>query len=164
MTILDVSKVYDTVLHNKVLCKFNHYGINDNILKLIDNFLKQRSHWVAMDGETLLMDPCWHWSSTTWTIIISPVPKWLSKSVSSRIRLFAHDCLLTKQSNESKTKPVSKRPKWTTNMGWKMGYEHENPQIYRIIGNILNIKQACVGVIVFGWNKIVNVRISCSRI
>ena len=41
MAILDFSKAFDTVPHNRLLCKLNHYGIKGNTLKWIGTFLKQ---------------------------------------------------------------------------------------------------------------------------
>ncbi len=43
MVILDFSKAFDTIPHNKLLYKLKQYGINVNTLKWIDNFLKQKS-------------------------------------------------------------------------------------------------------------------------
>lgn len=41
ITILDFSKAFATVPHNKILYKLKHYEINSNTLKWIGNFLKQ---------------------------------------------------------------------------------------------------------------------------
>ncbi len=42
MAILDFSKTFDTMPHNKRVYKLKHYGININTLKWIGNVLKQR--------------------------------------------------------------------------------------------------------------------------
>ncbi len=51
MAIIDFSKAFDTVPHNKLLYKLKHGGINRNAFKWIGNFLKQRSQHVVVDGK-----------------------------------------------------------------------------------------------------------------
>ncbi len=43
IAILDFSKAFDTVRHNKLLYTWKHYGINGKTLQWMDKFLKQRS-------------------------------------------------------------------------------------------------------------------------
>ncbi len=51
MAILDFTKAFDTVSHNKLVFKLKHYGINDNSPKWIGNFQKQISQCIVVDGE-----------------------------------------------------------------------------------------------------------------
>ncbi len=55
MVILDFSKAFDTIPHNKLLYKLKQYGINVNTLKWIDNFLKQKSK-----SSSGYENPHWH--------------------------------------------------------------------------------------------------------
>ena len=51
VAILDFSKAFDTVPHNKLLHKLETYGIRDNLLKWIHSFLCKRHMKVVVDGE-----------------------------------------------------------------------------------------------------------------
>ncbi len=75
IAILDFSKAFDTVPHNKLLYKLKHNGINGNTLKTKKSI--SSSGW-----ETLLMDRSWLWSSTQksiWTNIIHYTHTWPPK-------------------------------------------------------------------------------------
>ncbi len=50
MAILDFSKAFDTVPHDKLLNKLDHYGINNNIKTWISSFLKNRVQRVLVEG------------------------------------------------------------------------------------------------------------------
>ena len=50
IAILDFSKAFDTVPHNKLLYKLNYYGIRCDILNWIEVFLNQRQQSVVIDG------------------------------------------------------------------------------------------------------------------
>ena len=95
--ILDFSKAFDTVPHNKLLYKLQTYGIDGNVLKWITSFLTKRKMRVVVDGET-----------SEYASVESGVPQGtvlgpllflcyindLPDCVSSQVRLFADDCLL----------------------------------------------------------------------
>ena len=51
MLILDFSKAFDTVPHQRLLQKMHHYGIKGNILKWVSGWLTQRHQRVCVDGE-----------------------------------------------------------------------------------------------------------------
>ena len=44
VAILDISKAFDTVPHDKLLLKIDLYGIQGNTLKWLSSFLKELSH------------------------------------------------------------------------------------------------------------------------
>ena len=59
MIILDFSKAFDTVPHNRLLNKLDRYGIRNKTHTWISNFLKYRKQRVVIGGE-----------HTTWTEVM----------------------------------------------------------------------------------------------
>jgi hypothetical protein len=51
LDILDFSKAFDTVPHNKLLHKLHQYGIKGKIHKWLTNFLTARSMRTIVEGE-----------------------------------------------------------------------------------------------------------------
>ena len=47
---LDLTKAFDRVPHMRLCNKLSYYGINDNTLKLIKNFLHGRAQQVIVEG------------------------------------------------------------------------------------------------------------------
>ena len=105
MIIMDFSKAFDTVPHNRLLNKLNRYGIHNNTHTWISNFLKRRKQRVVVGGE-----------HSTWTNVVSGVPQGtvlgpllfltyindLPDNIHSTVRLFADDCVLYREiKNES---------------------------------------------------------------
>ncbi|KAI8486093.1 hypothetical protein Bbelb_361930 [Branchiostoma belcheri] len=95
--VLDFSKAFDTVPHERLLCKLEYYGISGSLLSWLRAFLTERTQCVVFDGGT---------SKTV--KVTSGVPQGtvlgpllfllyindLPQSVSSHVRLFADDCLI----------------------------------------------------------------------
>ena len=94
---LDFSKAFDSVPHDGLLSKLKHYGIDEKIWLWIYNYLKYRKQSVIVDGkQSCLID------------VVSGVPQGtvldpllfllhindLPSVVSSKVRLFADDCLI----------------------------------------------------------------------
>ena len=50
--LLDFSKAFDRVPHQRFLHKLSHYGVRNNILQWIGNFLNGRSQQVVCEGKT----------------------------------------------------------------------------------------------------------------
>jgi len=97
IAVLDFAKAFDTVPHDHLLGKLQHYGINNNIHTWIRSFLKGRTQDVVVDGV-----------QSKSAVVKSGVPQGtvlgpllfllyindLPDCVSSQVRLFADDCLL----------------------------------------------------------------------
>ncbi|MCG7865740.1 MAG: hypothetical protein JAY74_05120 [Candidatus Thiodiazotropha taylori] len=95
--LLDFSKAFDKVPHQRLLLKLNHYGISNNILAWIKDFFSARTQEVVIDG-----------SKSTPTPVTSGVPQGtvlgpllflayindMPECVKSSIKLFADDSLL----------------------------------------------------------------------
>ncbi len=50
--ILDFAKAFDTVPHQRLLHKLDHYGVRGQTLTWIDNWLTKRTQTVVVDGTT----------------------------------------------------------------------------------------------------------------
>ena len=100
VAILDFSKAFDTVPHQKLLHKLSCYGVKGSLHSWIKSFLCHRQMKVLVNGE-----------SSQETEVLSGVPQGtvlgpllflvhindLPDSVQSSVRLFADDCLLYRQ-------------------------------------------------------------------
>ena len=100
MIILDFSKAFDTVPHNRLLNKLYRYAIRNKTHTWISNFLKYRKQRVVIGGE-----------HSTCTEVMSVVPQVtvlgpllfltyindLPNNIHSSIRLFADDCILYRE-------------------------------------------------------------------
>lgn len=95
--LLDFSKAFDKVPHQRLLMKLDHYGIEGNTLRWIGDFLSGRTQSVILDGDFSETAP-----------VVSGVPQGtvlgpllfliyindLPDRVSSNVRIFADDTLL----------------------------------------------------------------------
>ena len=97
MVIMDFTKAFDKVPHNRLLMKLNRYGIRGSTHNWIKSFLTKRKQRVVIDGEF-----------SDWVNVDSSVPQGtvtgplmflmfindLPINLSSQVRLFADDCIL----------------------------------------------------------------------
>ena len=93
LVILDFIKAFDTVPYKKL----NKYGINGNTEKWIQSFLKHRKQQVVVEGESSM--PCSVDSGVHQATVVGPLLSLCHTSnlplrVTSKVRLFADDCLL----------------------------------------------------------------------
>ena len=97
LVILDFSKAFDTVPLKKLLIKLSKYGITGNINKWIQSFLVLRKQQVIVEGES--SKPCSVDSGVPQGSVLGPLLLLchindLPQRVTSKVRLFADDCLL----------------------------------------------------------------------
>ena len=100
MIILDFSKAFDRVPHQRLLKTVHHYGIRGNTHQWISSFLNSRTQQVQVEGQSSEKVP-----------VVSGVPQGsvlgpvlflmfindLPDNINSRTRLFADDCILYRQ-------------------------------------------------------------------
>ena len=97
IAILDFAKAFDTVPHDKLLYKIQHYGIDGHIHSWIQSFLKGRSQSVVVEGDRSSAAPVT--SGVPQGTVLGPLLfllhiNDLPGNVQSQVRLFADDCLL----------------------------------------------------------------------
>ena len=156
LVILDFSKAFDTVPHQKLLHKLKNYGIDGKINGWIEQFLTNRQQRVLVDGEFSSFDK-----------VLSGVPQGtvlgpllflchindLPFHVKSQIRLFADDCLLYRKIKTEKDQQIiqddlTALEEWATTWGMKFNaskcyvmniHRQQNPftKFYQLSGLIL---------------------------
>ena len=97
LAILDFSKAFDVLSHDKLMIKLEHYGIRGHTRRWIKPFLAGRSQHVVVDGEK--SDPGKVTSGVPQGSVLGPVlflifVNDIVSDIDSSIRLFADDCLL----------------------------------------------------------------------
>lgn len=100
VAILDFSKAFDSVPHERLKAKLHYYGIRGQVLHWIDAFLGNRRQRVFLNG-----------SCSDWAQVVSGVPQGsvlgpllfllyindIGEGIQSTIRLFADDCVLYRE-------------------------------------------------------------------
>ena len=97
LIILDFSKTFDTIPHEKLLFILNKYGINVNISKWTQYFLMHRKKQVIV--EELSSEPCFVDSGVPQGTVLGPLLflchiSDFHQRVTSKDRLFSDYCLL----------------------------------------------------------------------
>ena len=95
--LLDFSKAFDKVPHERLAVKLRHYGIQGNLLQWIQSFLRDRCQQVPMEGQSSTSVPVA--SGVPQETVLGPLLfllyiNDLPQKVSSTARLFAEDNLL----------------------------------------------------------------------
>ena len=97
IAVLDFAKAFDTVPHDHLLGKIDHYGINNTIHPWVKSFLKGRTQRVVVDGEqssSADVESGVPQGTVPGPLLFLIYIKDLPDSVTSQVRLFADDCLL----------------------------------------------------------------------
>ena len=95
--LLDFSKAFDNVPHQRLLKKLKYYGKSNNIYSWIETWLTRRSQCVVLNG--ISSHPVPVQSGVPQGTVLGPLMVLLyindiSKNIHSQLRLFADDCLL----------------------------------------------------------------------
>ena len=102
MGVLDFSKAFDVIPHQRLLMKLDYYGIRSNTKRWISGFLTKRLQRVCVNGQC-----------SDWSPVLSDTPQGtvldphlfllhinnIHEKVTSTTRLFADDCLLYRPIN-----------------------------------------------------------------
>ena len=97
VAILDFSKAFDTVPHDKLLHKLHQYGIKGTLHSWLTNFLTTRKMKTIVEGEhsqETSVDSGVHQGTVLGPIMFLCHINDLPDAVTSSVRLFADDCLL----------------------------------------------------------------------
>ena len=128
MLILDFSKAFDTVPHQRLLNKIDYYGVRTKTKRWITTWLTTRSQCVVVDGET--SDSVHVDSGVPQGTVLGPLMFLLhindiGDNITSTIKLFADDCLLfrpirTAEDTKALQDDLTKLSEWTD--VWQMQF------------------------------------------
>ena len=138
IAVLDFSKAFDTVPHDGLLSKLKHYGIDDKIWTWISNFLKQRKQHVVVDGiqsDLVTVDSGVPQGTVLGPILFLLHINDLPSVISSKVRLFADDCLVyreikIRQDQNDMQKDLNLLESWETT--WGMRFNAAKCNIMRV--------------------------------
>ena len=95
--LLDFSKAFDTVPHQRLLLKLDYYGIRGQTKRWIENFLSGRTQQVVVEGESSCIGPVMSGvpqgsvlGPTLFLIFINDI----GDGIHAKVRLFADDTIL----------------------------------------------------------------------
>jgi hypothetical protein len=158
IAILDFSKAFDTVPHDKLLHKLHQYGIRGPLHTWLSNFLTQRKMRTIVEGE-----------QSEETSVDSGVPQGtvlgpimflchindLPDAVTSIVRLFADDCLLYRnikhqEDHQKLQKDLENLEHWATKWGMRfnakkcyiMSINQRTSKLYQLNNHILQQVQS----------------------
>ena len=136
--ILDFSKAFDTVPHQRLILKLKHMGLNSKLISWISAFLKGRKQRVVVGGE-----------HSEWVGVESGVPQGtvlgpllflayindLPDELQSTVRLFADDCIIytpikSIQDSQKLQHDLNKLAEWEKR--WQMSFNAKKCFVLRI--------------------------------
>ncbi|MCG8075849.1 MAG: reverse transcriptase family protein, partial [Candidatus Thiodiazotropha taylori] len=143
--LLDFSKTFDKVPHQRLLLKLHHYGVRNKTLKWIESFLSCRSQQVLLDGVS--SKPAAVTSGVPQGTVLGPLLflayiNDMPECVKSICRLFADDSLLYKEINtpadaEALQEDLNKLQEWERL--WLMEFNADKCEVLRISNKRTNI-------------------------
>ena len=153
IAILDFSKAFDTVPHDRLLQKLEAYGIRGNLHKWLSSFLKDRQMNVVVEGEH--SDSAYVESGVPQGTVLGPLMflchiNYLPDCVKSQVRLFADDCLIYRQIKTQKDHQILQNDlkeleKWAAKWGMRfnakkcyiLSIRQKSSHFYQLDGEIL---------------------------
>ena len=136
--ILDFSKAFDKVPHQRLLIKLEHYGVRGTTLQWIKSFLSNRTQKVVVEGKLSSSAPvisCVPQGTVLGPLLFLAYINDLPSKVHDKARLFADDCLLyrrikTDEDAESLQDDVNKLQDWEAD--WQMHFNPDKCELIRI--------------------------------
>ena len=143
LVLLDFSKAFDKVNHEKLLYKLHQYGITGNVLQWERGFLCHRTQTVVVDGDESTEAPVTSGvpqGSVLGPILFLTYINDLPKHVTSKVRLFADDTALYLSLNKcsDRLEQLTTGPKQLTSLGrntygiWSL--IHQSAKSYKLLG------------------------------
>lgn len=138
LILLDFSKAFDKVSHEKILLKIHEYGIRGNTLKWVKSFLDNRSQSVVLNGTTSDAIPVSSGvpqGSVLGPLLFLAYINDLPQNISSKVRLFADDTavyLTLTSANQSVTlqNDLKLLEKWE--LEWDMEFNPSKCQVIHV--------------------------------
>ncbi len=139
LILLDFSKAFDKVPHERLLHKINHYGIRGTTQSWLRDFLSDRHQKVLLEGEHSDTAPVRSGvpqgsvlGPLMFLIFINDLPEYVT---SSHVRLFADDCVLyhqikTTSDTETLQRDLDGLQQWESD--WQMQFHPQKCQLLRI--------------------------------
>ena len=178
--LLDFSKAFDKVPHQRLLLKLEHYGVRGNLLKWVEDFLSARTQEVVIDGTKSTPLPVS--SGVPQGTVLGPLLflayiNDMPEGIRSTVKLFADDSLVyrkisNKRDCEELQQDLDRLQEWEKK--WQMAFNAEKCEVlcitnkkntiqhnYLIHGQKLAIKSDSkyLGVTIssnLSWSKHVN--------
>ena len=138
--ILDFEKAFDTVAHQRLLMKVDHYGIRGPVLNWLKSWLIGRTQCVVLDGEHSENEPVK--SGVPQGTVLGPIMflvyiNDIAENTSSTIKLFADDGLLFRkickqEDAQALQKDLDAILSWSHR--WQMRFNPSKCKVLRITG------------------------------
>ena len=135
LILLDFSKAFDKVAHEKLLQKLHFYGIRGNTLKWIKGFLDNRKQSIVINGinsDSMPVSSGVPQGSVLGPILFLTYIKYLPERVRSRVRLFAMYLVISSLSDANILQAdLSKLEQW--GKSWDMNFNPAKCQVLHVI-------------------------------